>query len=178
MFKKVARKVVHAFADSRRFYYKRLEQIAKGKKNLTILELGSGYKVRGRDYYSAKHLFDSSNQFIQSDINPDFGHKVIDVTSMNYSNEYDIILCLNVLEHVYDFNKAINNIHKALKENGTIIIAVPVFYPLHDEPYDYWRFTEHAIRKLLDKKFSGVTIEHTGKREFAYGYFVTATKKK
>ena len=139
------------------------------------MELGSGLKKNGRYIYSAKHFFDDSNEFIQSDINPEFGHKIINVTKMNYENEFDIILCMNVLEHVYDFHKAIENLHRALKPGGTALIFVPVFYPFHDEPHDYWRFTEHSIRRLFNY-FSGLEIKHSGIRQYPFAYYIEAKK--
>lgn len=171
----IARKLVHVVADTRKFYYKKLEAFARGKRNKKILELGSGYAVRGSYYYSAKHLFDDSNDFLQTDVVKKFGHKVVDATKMKYKNEFDIILCLNVLEHVYEYQEAISNLHTALKKNGTLIVAVPAFYPLHDEPGDYWRFTEHALRKMFSD-FKRITITHKGKREFPFGYYIELKK--
>lgn len=49
------------------------------------------------------------------------------------------------------------------------------FYPLHDEPHDYWRFTEHALRMLL-ADFSEVRIDCSGPRKAPVFYFATAIK--
>lgn len=136
----LARKLVHIVADTRKFYYAKVQAIASRTKRKKILELGSGPLVKGSYYFSTKQLFDQSNQFLQSDIDKSFGHPIVDVTKMKYVDEFDLILCLNVLEHVYDYQKAIANLHKALKKGGTLVIAVPAFYPLHDEPHDYLRF--------------------------------------
>ena len=81
---------------------------------------------------------------------------------MDYKNEFDSIICMCVLEHIYDFHKAIKNMYKALKPNGNVIISIPLLYPLHDEPHDYWRFTEHSIRKL----FTGTDIHNAQKSSF------------
>ena len=175
MSKRTARALVHLVADIRKFQYKNLSGLAEGKKNKKILELGSGRLVRGKQYYSAIHLFDSSNTVLQSDVVEEFGHKIIDVTKMKYIEEFDIILCLNVLEHVYDYEKAIKNMHKALKKGGVLSVAVPAFYPLHDEPHDYWRFTEHSLRKLLGD-FSKIKLVYMGKRQYPLSYYVEAVK--
>jgi len=94
---------------------------------------------------------------------------------MNFKKEFDIILCNNVLEHIFDFKKAIENIYGALKSNGILILLVPGLYPLHDEPNDYWRFTEHSLRNLL-QKFVKIKIEHKGIRRYPFVYYVEATK--
>jgi len=143
--------------------------------NKTILEIGSGMSVTRKHIYSAKHLFDPSNDFVCTDLNPAFGHTVLNITTMRDKEKYDVILCLNVLEHEYETEKALRNLHRALRRNGVAYIAVPVHFPLHDEPHDYWRFTEHSLRRLL-KEFRKVEIYHKGPRKFPFGYFVEAYK--
>lgn len=172
---KIARTVVHTVSNIRPYQYKQVKKFAAGLQNKKILELGSGKPVNGKYSYSAIHLFDKNNDFLQTDINKKFGHKVVDVTTMKYKDEFDIILCLNVLEHVYEYEKAIQNMYKALKKGGTAVVAVPVIYPLHDEPGDYWRFTEHALRKLFSD-FKKVELRYRGKRQFPFTYYLEATK--
>ena len=94
---------------------------------------------------------------------------------MQYSNEYDIIICMSVLEHVFDYEQAIRNIHTALKPGGTILVSLPVFYPLHDEPHDYWRFTEHAVRKIFSQ-FGDLQLAIRGPRRYPFAYFITGKK--
>jgi 2-polyprenyl-3-methyl-5-hydroxy-6-metoxy-1,4-benzoquinol methylase len=166
------RKLVHWTIRARHFNNKCIRSFAKGVSGKKILELGSGKAEEG---FSVKRFFDGSNEFVQSDVIGEYGYKVVDVTKMDYRGEFDIIVCMNVLEHVFDFKDAISNIYNALKPAGTAIISVPAFYPLHDEPNDYWRFTEHSLRKLLGK-FSSVKIKHHGVRQYPFAYFVEAKK--
>jgi SAM-dependent methyltransferase len=62
---------------------------------------------------------------------------------MNYSdNSFDIITCLDVLEHVLDPVKALSELKRVLKNNGRIIITVPAFRILwsqHDEALCHFR---------------------------------------
>lgn len=173
--KSIFRAMAHFIFRTRKFNNDSIKKFAKGIKNKKILELGSGIKVKEKYYYSAKQFFDNSNEFIQSDIVKDFGHKIIDVTEMEYHDKFDIILCMNVLEHVFDFRKAISNIYNSLKENGIAIIFVPVFYPLHDEPNDYWRFTEYSLKKLLNN-FQKIEIKNSGPKQYPFAYYIEAHK--
>lgn len=152
-----------------------VKKFARAVRNKRILELGSGKPHRGRYPYSSRQLFDASNEFIQSDIVEEYGHKIVDVTRMRYKSEFDIILCTNVLEHVFDFSKAIENIYGGLKQGGVVLIYVPGFYPLHDEPNDYWRFTEHSLKRLL-KKFRVLRLRHSGVRRYPFGYYAEGVK--
>ncbi len=169
------RTLAHFVFRIRSYGNKSIKIFAKEIHNKKILELGSGKKQRGKYVYSVKQFFDDSNDFTQSDIAKDFGHKIIDVTDMNFNNEFDVIICMNVLEHVFDFQKAILNIHQSLKKNGVAIFFVPMVYPLHDEPNDFWRFTEHSLRKILTR-FSKIEIKHSGIRQFSFAYFIKAYK--
>lgn len=147
-----------------------INEFAKNIKRKNILELGSGTK-------SVKEYFDKSNRFTQSDIYPIMGYDIVDATTMESKNEFDIIICMNVLEHIFDYKKAIDNIYSALKYNGSVFITVPYFYPIHAEPTDYFRISEHGWRLLL-KDFEDVNIIHFGIRQIPLGYCITAKKKK
>lgn len=175
MLSKLNRIIAHSLTGIRVFQKRKVISFANNIKNKKILELGSGKKVNGKFYYSFKDCFDESNKFIMSDVQEEYGHTLVDVTKMKFEDEFDIILCLNVLEHVYKYDKAIKNIYKALKKGGVAVIAVPAFYPLHDEPGDYWRFTEHSLRILL-KDFEKIKLIYKGKREFPFSYYIEAKK--
>ena len=173
--KDILRKIAHIAFGVDRFKKSNIKEFAKNLRGKKILELGSGKKEKGYYRYSVKNFFHSSNLFLQSDINPGFGHKVIDAEKMSYKNEFDTILCLNVLEHILNYEKVINNIHRALKPKGVAVFIVPVFYPFHDEPADYWRFTEHSLRKLLSN-FKKISLNYSGLRQYPFAYFIKAIK--
>ncbi len=175
MLAKVAKPLLHTISGSRKFYYSQLSLLAQSSKQSKILEIGSGKQVKGKEAYSAKHIFKDAKEFRQTDINPEYGHEVLDITTMKIKDEYDLILCLNVLEHVYETEAALANLRAALTKKGKLVVAVPFAFPLHDEPHDYWRFTQHALKRLL-ADFSKVEIKTNGPRKLPYGYFVIATK--
>jgi SAM-dependent methyltransferase len=152
-----------------------IKKIAKTTKNKKILEIGSGKCVNKKYPYSYAQYFKAHNEFITSDINPSFGHKIIDITKMNSNNEYDMIICLNVLEHIYEFEKAVQNMYNALRDSGDIIVIVPFLYPLHDEPIDFFRYTEHSLR-IIFKNFNTLSITWFGLRRLPTAYFLAAKK--
>ena len=152
-----------------------LQKYCSKIRNKRILEIGSGKTVNGKLKYSVADYFKkNSNEVMLSDINPRYKHKIVDITK-SVPKGYDIIICFNVLEHVFDFHKGIENLYKSLKKKGNLMILVPAFCPLHDEPADYWRFTEHSLRRILSE-FKDVRIDYFGRREIPFFYFVVATK--
>jgi SAM-dependent methyltransferase len=173
--KALQRAIAHLFFGSRRWGDRMVARFASDLRNQTILELGSGRQDLGEDAYSVRRFFHPSNEFIQSDVVPEYGHRLIDVTEMDLEAEFDVILCLNVLEHVFDYSKAVDNMHRALKEDGRLVIFVPMLYPLHDEPFDYWRFTEHSLRRLLSS-FESCELKHRGLRQLPLAYLAVATR--
>jgi SAM-dependent methyltransferase len=64
---------------------------------------------------------------------------------------FDLVLCTEVLEHVPDWTTAFVNLSKLLRPGGICIITTPFFYMPHEEPYDYWRATDHALEYFAQK---------------------------
>lgn len=64
---------------------------------------------------------------------------------------FDFILCTEVLEHVADWPAAFENFRRLLAPGGRLLITCPHVYPLHEEPYDFWRPTPHALRYFAER---------------------------
>ena len=73
------------------------------------------------------------------------------------SNSFDVVLLLDVLEHLADADLAIAEINRVLSEQGMLVMQVPFLYPLHDEPRDFARFTRHGFERMANRH--GFTIE-------------------
>jgi hypothetical protein len=50
------------------------------------------------------------------------------------------------MEHVADWEKAFKNLAMLMERGGRLLITCPHFYVLHEEPYDFWRPTLHALK--------------------------------
>jgi SAM-dependent methyltransferase len=166
---------VHLVFGTRSWVRRNLEQFARGLEGKRILEIGSGRQDLGADAYSFREVFGPSNEFVQSDVVPEYGHELVDVRAIGVEDTYDVILCLYVLEHVFEVEDAVRSMHRALAPGGTLVLAVPHLYPYHDEPTDYWRFTDHALRKMLDP-FGSVEIRARGIRKMPIALLAFATK--
>ncbi len=69
--------------------------------------------------------------------------------AMISDQSYDSLLCLEVLEHLPRPGKAIAAMYRVLKPGGYLVLSVPHLSRLHDLPHDYYRYTVHGIRHLL-----------------------------
>ncbi|MBW9211055.1 class I SAM-dependent methyltransferase [Mumia sp. zg.B53] len=78
------------------------------------------------------------------------------------------ILCNQVLEHLDAPAEALAELYRVLAPGGRILLSAPLFYPEHQEPYDYFRYTQFALRTMFrDAGFTDVTVS------WLEGYFGT-----
>lgn len=128
MFKKITRKKMDKF----------LSQYATDKK---VLDIGSGGSFYNR-YFPNRLCVD-----IDKTRKPDL---VADAHKLPFNdNEFNIILCTEVLEHLKNPQKAINEMRRILKKGGKLILTTRFVYPLHDSPYDYFRYTKYGLKELF-----------------------------
>ncbi len=66
-------------------------------------------------------------------------------------SEFDSVLCTAVLEHLEEPDKAIKEANRVLKKGGYAIYSVPLFWHLHEEPRDFYRYTKYGLRYLFEK---------------------------
>jgi SAM-dependent methyltransferase len=136
-----------------RFYDTNLELHAKGR----LLDLGCG-KVP---------LFDAYRHYVTDNICIDWENTVykndhLDVQAdltkeLPFADgEFDTIILSDVLEHIAEPERLCGEIARVLSPNGKLLMNVPFYYMLHEEPHDYYRYTEFALRRLMDR--SGLQI--------------------
>jgi len=64
-------------------------------------------------------------------------------------NEFDIVICANVLEHVEDIYKLTEEIGRL--SNGFVLLFVPWDRPLHNYPIDCWRMSPVGLSFLIKR---------------------------
>jgi SAM-dependent methyltransferase len=64
---------------------------------------------------------------------------------------YDSILCTDVLEHLEEPSDAIAQAFRALRPGGIAIYTVPLYWHLHEEPHDFFRYTCFGLEYLFRK---------------------------
>lgn len=79
-----------------------------------------------------------------------------DATSLPYpDNRFDLVTALDVLEHIQDDQKAINEIYRVLKRGGMTLITAPAFnflWSSHDKTHDHKRRYTDADLEMKIKK--------------------------
>ena len=136
------------------FLHKEFQNIGLGKKVLTI---GSGGEInKVLKEYSTKNNFEVISFDISEERKPDI---LGDICTYDFKElEFDVVVIAEVLEHLHSPHLAIDNIKKILSKNGKLILTVPFIFPIHERPYDYYRYTKFGLRFLL-QNFSDVVIK-------------------
>ena len=65
-------------------------------------------------------------------------------------NQFDLVLCTQVLEHVSDPFSLIKEMARVCEQGGGVIISLPFVYQEHEQPFDYFRFTSFGITEVLE----------------------------
>ncbi len=84
---------------------------------------------------------------------------VADAHILPYPNDsFDVVCCLEMLEHDSNFFQTIAEAQRVLKPRGYLLLTARANgYELHDYPADYWGFTEDGFRLLL-QRFSASSV--------------------
>lgn len=77
------------------------------------------------------------------DLNKDFKKSII-----KGGKKFDVVFCLEVLEHCWNPVQAIWNLFDLVDEGGVCYISVPFINPIHDK-WDYLRYTPEWFEKVL-----------------------------
>jgi SAM-dependent methyltransferase len=72
--------------------------------------------------------------------------------------QYDVVFCIETLEHLYNPVAACENLNKMLKPGGKLYLTVCYIYPHHGYN-DYLRYTDFGLKKLLEEaQFENIKI--------------------
>lgn len=85
-----------------------------------------------------------------------------DITSIPVGDgSFDVVLCSEVLEHLYEPLKAVREFARILAPNGLLLLTAPLGSSLHQEPYHYYGgFTSHWYTRVLSELgFADVSIQ-------------------
>lgn len=129
-------------------YEKYIPKYASG----VLLDLGCGkvplYQIY-RDYVSETICIDWANT---PNSNPHLDYECDISKNLPISdNSIDTIILSDVLEHIPEPESLWNEMARVLKTKGVLIINVPFYYKLHEDPYDYYRYTRFALERFSDK---------------------------
>lgn len=123
-----------------------------------VLDAGSGDGNRYKSFFKFE-------KYLTLDIRPDSGADIIgSVVSIPLEdNNVDSVISTQVLEHVKNPQKAVEEFYRVLKSGGYCLVTVPQLNELHEEPHDYFRFTKFGLEEIFSNAgFKIILINQRG----------------
>jgi len=161
--------------------YRFASRFAAGK---SILDIACGVGYSGPKFIEAgalsyngvdinEKLIDYAKKYYGSDL---ISYSVGDITTFNNNKMYDLITCYETIEHVKNYEAAIQNLHSLLKSGGMLFISSPnriVTSPnaltINDKPSNEFHTQEFILEELLsilnDNGFSAGKDNLYGQRQ-------------
>lgn len=149
----------HWWFESRKEIIKKfLDKNTKGQMKILDFGCGVGINIEMLQNYGDVYVFDESkdaNKYIRKNKKID-ENKII--KNINDSDiRFDLILALDVLEHIEDDNEVIQMFYKKLNKNGKILITVPAYQFLFSSKDEILmhkrRYNLKEISKKIDNNF-------------------------
>jgi SAM-dependent methyltransferase len=67
------------------------------------------------------------------------------------AGEFDAVMCSQVLEHVFNPDEFLAEVHRVLRDGGKLLLTVPFVWDEHEQPYDFARYSSFGLKYLLEK---------------------------
>jgi SAM-dependent methyltransferase len=100
-----------------------------------------------------------------------------DAAALPFANgAADAVIMCEVLEHLREPRDAIGEAHRVLRDGGILCGSVPFLFPVHADPYDFYRYTEQGLRHLLSD-MSEITVQAHGNRAGAAWLFLSGDSR-
>jgi SAM-dependent methyltransferase len=132
------------------FLFKALDQAITKYATGKVIDIGCGNKPYEKLFHGKITNYTgcdiSQNKLNTVDI-------ICNVTDIPLPTEsFDTVFCTQVIEHVANHEQLLNESYRLLKPGGHLILSCPLYWPVHGEPHDFFRFTKFGLEYLLHKK--------------------------
>ncbi len=136
------------------YEFKFIEEYFKNKdwpSKPIFCEIGA----RGLRSAGIRKKVDHRFKYIGIDISPHQNVNIVgdahQLSRLVEPDSIDVIYSDDVIEHLNNPIAFISEANEVLKQGGLFIAKVPTTWPLHAEPWDYWRMSVHSWNGLLNQ---------------------------
>lgn len=132
-------------------YNELLDKFEKYKSTNRILDIGAGCgfflqtaRKRGWEVYGTEIDPSATDNCIDTSINMSYG----DINTIDFpENYFDVVIHIEVIEHINNPNEYVSEIHKILRPGGITYLTTPNFNAIHryrlKEKYDVISYPNH-----------------------------------
>jgi hypothetical protein len=123
------------------------------------LEIGS----RARSGITRRQWIPGTWEYIGFDVLPgenvDITGDAHQLSRLILKKSVDVIYAISVFEHLLMPWKVVIEINRILKRNGLVLIQTHQAWPVHESPWDYYRFSDQAWKGLFNRQTGFEIIE-------------------
>lgn len=149
------------YSPWRTLLYKELESVALDG---SVVDLGGSKNASYHKLLKGNHSIQSVNIDEKNGYDLSFD---LEEKFPVHDASYNAALCINVLEHIFNYNNLLKETYRILKTKGVFVLAVPFLVPYHPSPNDYWRYTEDTLQKIVTQAgFKNIVIKPVGRGPF------------
>jgi SAM-dependent methyltransferase len=131
-----------------------LEEQGRAAAGLRVLDVGCGEKPYLPYFASAgEYVGVDIDEGSQADLIGPVERLPVDDAS------FDLVLCVQVLEHVDDPAAAVRELHRVVRPGGRVLAATHGTYVYHPGPSDHWRWTHTGLARLFEENADWRSVE-------------------
>jgi len=156
--------------QARKKRYEKICQLVDLKPNHKILDIGCG---EGLSF----EMFNKTNKIIGLDTNEkprifQKNFKYIKGNCVNLSffknKEFDLVVCIGVLEHVFPFKKLKRAVKEIQRVGKSYVVVVPHMYTIIEPHYQlpFWQLYPNKLKSFLIKHFAITWYKKSPKGRF------------
>jgi SAM-dependent methyltransferase len=139
---------VNPFYLARRGLYHGIADMASGLSG-RFLDVGCGQKPYKALFHSEEYIGLELDTLENRSLN--FADYYYDGGRFPFDDRFfDVILCNQVLEHVFEPQNFLVEIRRVLKPGGKILLTVPFAWDEHEQPKDYARYSSFGLKYLVE----------------------------
>ncbi|HEX4821261.1 MAG TPA: methyltransferase domain-containing protein [Acidimicrobiales bacterium] len=124
-----------------------------------VLEIGS----RARSGNTYRHFLPDDTEYVGVDVkegpNVDVVADAHDLRAALGDQKFDAVFSISVFEHLAMPWKVAVSINQVLNEGGIVFVGTHQSFPLHDPPWDFWRFSDEAWKCLFNRATGFEVVE-------------------
>lgn len=135
-----------------------------------VLVIGAGHDPYRKHFLNAE-------LYIALDVTefPRVTDVIADAVALPFEDEsFDCVVAFEVMEHINQPMKLIEEAYRVLLPNGTLLLSVPFAFHQHGDPSDYWRPTRYTL-EAATSKFSSATVFSQGNRLHVISDLITTS---
>lgn len=113
-----------------------------------VLDVGCGQRPYERTFFAG------ATKYVGTDYLTDRSRPDVISSALNLpfaDGSFDTVVSTEVLEHVPEPLRALHEMARMLKRGGMLVLSVPLYWPRHEVPYDFFRYPYDGLLYLLEK---------------------------